>query len=121
MTEHRLKTWPIYFEEILSTRKRFELRYNDRKFEVGDWLVLEEYQPARLSNSGHKEAFYTGRAIRLRVTYKIDLHQVGLQKEGDLYSHVVLSLENPCPRCGGSRIEGGALPRPCSDCTVPTR
>ncbi len=39
----RLKTLPQYFEEIIKSNKRAELRFNDRDFKVGDIYELEEY------------------------------------------------------------------------------
>jgi hypothetical protein len=57
---HELKTWPMYFEAVLSGHKRFEIRRHDRDFKVGDVLLLNEYDP---SNG------YTGRSFRTIVTY----------------------------------------------------
>ncbi len=42
---HSLKTWPQYFSEVVAGRKRFEIRKNDRDFNVGDCLVLQEWDP----------------------------------------------------------------------------
>jgi hypothetical protein len=57
--EHSLKTWPKYFKAIEEGRKLFDLRENDRGFEAGDWLVLEEFNPERQA--------YTGRKIWVQV------------------------------------------------------
>ena len=43
MQIHELKTWPKYYAQIVSGAKRFEIRYNDRDFAVGDLLFLREY------------------------------------------------------------------------------
>jgi hypothetical protein len=70
MESHRLKSWPPFFEAIVRGNKRHELRRSDdRTFQVGDVLLLEEYDPQ--SNT------YTGRQIQVEVTY-------------------ITSLENPC-------------------------
>lgn len=58
---HPLKTWPEYFEAMASGAKTFEVRYNDRYFEVGDLLLLQEYDP-----NTHD---YTGRSLTVAVTY----------------------------------------------------
>ncbi len=58
---HDLKTWPQFFDSILSGEKTFELRKNDRKFHVDDVLLLREWHPADME--------YTGRTISKRVTH----------------------------------------------------
>jgi hypothetical protein len=65
---HTLKTWPRYFNEVLSGRKPFEWRINDRYYEVGDTLILQEWEPLR-ENLGCKEGHYTGRELRKVVSY----------------------------------------------------
>lgn len=59
--QHDLKTWPEFFADLLAGRKPFELRKNDRDFQVGDDLYLHEYDPA--TNS------YSGRVLVRRVDY----------------------------------------------------
>lgn len=60
---HTLKTWPEYFAAIIDGRKRFELRKNDRDYQVGDLLVLQEYDPITRT--------FTKEMIAKRVTYMI--------------------------------------------------
>lgn len=60
-TWHILKTWPLYFESTICETKNFELRINDRDFKLGDYLVLEEWDP--------KTKHYTGRILVRRVDY----------------------------------------------------
>lgn len=38
--EHELKIYPKYFEDVISGKKKFEIRKNDRKFTIGDVLIL---------------------------------------------------------------------------------
>lgn len=45
MAVHELKTWPEYFQQIRHGHKTFEVRRDDRGFEVGDTLLLREYNP----------------------------------------------------------------------------
>ncbi len=59
MKTHDFKIAPQYFIDVCNLRKRFEIRRNDRNFQIGDLLKLKEF-----TNSG-----YTGRAIIVRVTY----------------------------------------------------
>jgi hypothetical protein len=63
MTVHKLKTWPEFFDAILSGEKTFEIRYDDRGYRAGDRLLLQEWRPQT------KE--YTGREMWLEVTYII--------------------------------------------------
>lgn len=59
---HELKTWPGPFEDVLRELKTFEVRnYDDRRFRVGDTLLLREWDPNTL--------LYTGREVRREVTY----------------------------------------------------
>lgn len=61
MTEHTLKTWPDPFEAVWNLDKRYELRRDDRGFEVGDRLHLQEWVPEKMK--------YSGRWVRALVTY----------------------------------------------------
>lgn len=61
MKTHKLKTWPKYFKLIKSGEKRFEVRNNDRNFERGDILVLQEWHPM----SGD----YTGESISFEASH----------------------------------------------------
>lgn len=64
MTEHDLKVWPEYYDAIEADLKPFEIRKNDRDYQVGDVLRLREYSP------GPDE--YTGRETRRRVVYMLN-------------------------------------------------
>lgn len=57
---HALKIEPNYFEDIRFGRKTFEVRENDRDFQVDDYLALNELSDTREE--------YTGRSILVKVT-----------------------------------------------------
>ena len=61
---HELKTWKPYFDAVLDGTKTFEIRCDDRKFSVGDTLLLREYFPVGCT--------YSGREARARITYVLD-------------------------------------------------
>lgn len=59
---HELKCWPEFFVEIAAGRKRHDLRRSrDRDFQVGDQLLLREFEPVSQR--------YTGREQVVTVTY----------------------------------------------------
>jgi len=58
---HKLKIWPLYFVAMLEGKKSFELRRNDRNFKVGDYLILEEWEPSTKQ--------FTGACLTRRVDY----------------------------------------------------
>lgn len=66
MKIHELKTVQPFFEEVWKDNKNFEIRKNDRDFQVGDLLILKEYDPA--TNS------YSGREVKAEVSYILN-HQ----------------------------------------------
>ena len=43
MGTHELKIKPEYFLPVFNRRKNFELRKNDRGFQVGDEIVFKEF------------------------------------------------------------------------------
>ena len=55
------KIWPRSFEKILSGEKTFELRLADWNCNVGDVLVLKEWNPDTKQ--------YSGRTVEKTVTY----------------------------------------------------
>jgi len=61
MTTHELKTWPEPFDAIWNGKKTFEVRKNDRGFEVGDVVVLREYTPST--------GVYSGRQVSAKIGY----------------------------------------------------
>jgi len=99
---HNLKTWPVFFEAILSGAKTFEIRKNDRAFKVGDILLLDEYD--------HTKPAYTGRQCERVVTYITDWAQ---KTEENIIVMGIAPVSHPqqpsagqgeaCPECGGAK------------------
>lgn len=61
MTIHTLKTWTEFFQLAKSHKKNFELRENDRNFQVNDELILQEFDPIK--------GEYTGDHMHALITY----------------------------------------------------
>ncbi|NSQ65029.1 DUF3850 domain-containing protein [Enterococcus faecalis] len=62
---HELKILPEYFTAVVSGIKRFEIRKNDRGYNVGDILRLNEYENGK----------YTGNVHVVEITYITDYAQ----------------------------------------------
>lgn len=97
--EHELKCWAEYFEAVLTGRKSFEIRKNDRDFRVGDTLWLREWVlPA---DPTCQDTYYTDRECRRTVSYITDF--------GQWQGRVVMGLEAPRSSCPPAP---GTLPMP---------
>lgn len=95
MTEHDLKCHPEPFQAIVDGNKPWELRKNDRDFQVGDVLHLREWDPteqwvaAGLPGTRKKvHGQYTGRALRKSVLFILtNVADWGLDAD-----HVIMTL-----------------------------
>ncbi len=77
---HRLKTIQPHFDQVCTGEKTFELRKNDRRYCVGDWLLLVEYIPAKDE--------VTERAVLVQVTHILYGPVYGLAAD-----YVILSIQ----------------------------
>lgn len=57
---HELKILDKYFNEVKNGHKKFELRKNDRNYNIGDILILNE-----IDKNGNK----TGRTLKRKIMY----------------------------------------------------
>lgn len=78
MKIHDLKIEKKYFNDVVTERKKFEVRKNDRDYQVNDILSLNEYDKDK--------KIYAGRHISAKVLYILD--DSTFLKEG----YVVLSI-----------------------------
>lgn len=77
---YSLKTWPEHFQNIKRGLKTFELRYNDRDYQVGNELILQEYDP--------ETEEYTGDHIHAVIT-----HIMGENDFLDMKGFVIMSIK----------------------------
>lgn len=79
MKIHELKIAPKYYKEVLAGFKKVEIRFNDRDYQVGDVLFLNEW--SRVTKR------YTGSQIRRKVA------QVYKDMPGLKGNYVLLQIE----------------------------
>lgn len=80
---HHLKIWPQYFCRVEDGSKTFEVRKNDRGFQPGDTVVLNEWNPEDITyydydpivgNEEYKAPQgYTGKSLKFRVGYVLPI------------------------------------------------
>lgn len=59
---HVLKSWSMFFIDILSGERTSDIRWTgDRRFHVGDTLILKEFDPVKQE--------HTGREQKVLITY----------------------------------------------------
>lgn len=76
---HNLKLSTEFFQAVYDNEKTFECRINDRNYEVGDELILCEFQV--------KKQEFTGRIFCVEIVYILQGGQFGI-----LSGYVVMSI-----------------------------
>ena len=67
--EHVLKTDPAVFQDVLDGKKTFEIRFNDRGYQVGDLIVLKETKFTGQQMREGSPLIYTGREMQKQISY----------------------------------------------------
>ena len=70
---HELKAHPEYFSALFAGNKTFEVRKNDRGFNIGDELLLKEFIP--------DQDVFTGRILHRRIDYILHGGQFGIEPD----------------------------------------
>jgi len=73
MKAHDLKIYPEYWEDIVTGKKTFEVRKNDRDYQVGDLLLFRKFDPVANSYPNFDEVLVCD------VTYVVDLSKIGIE------------------------------------------
>lgn len=83
---HTVKCYPEYFRALTDGSKPFEVRENDRIYEVGDYLAVNEFLPEEdpytlRKNSPEQDGgfsraaddgYYSGKCAMFKITYILD-------------------------------------------------
>jgi ASC-1-like (ASCH) protein len=66
---YELKTDPEVYDAVARGVKKYEIRFNDRDYQVGDILILKEtYNTGEQIKTG-QPLTYTGRQLRVKVLH----------------------------------------------------
>lgn len=97
---HELKIYNEYFEDVLTGVKSFEIRKNDRNFNVGDLLALNEFDGVT----------YTGRCCLVSVDYIMNnpdyvkenmvvmsIKPCVVMHKSDIYEPASMRIDYSCP------------------------
>ena len=115
MKTHELKISTLFFNHTKRGLKKFEFRFNDRGFALGDRLLLREFVKS--------ESRYTGKELLVEVTYILDccpimdnysVNYVVLQIEPVKPQPIAETKKNSCLDCGCPVELVGAVCRDCS-------
>lgn len=68
MAEHVLKSWPEFYAPLVHGDKTFDLRKNDRNFQIGDTILMREWDPLDERSPGERGK-HTGRFARFRIVH----------------------------------------------------
>lgn len=58
---HTVKSWSMFYKDIEKGIRTADIRFNDRRYAVGDCMILNEYDPVK--------GEYTGRKMPVEITY----------------------------------------------------
>jgi uncharacterized protein DUF3850 len=111
---HKLKTWPSHFGAVMDGSKTFEVRPADRDFAVGNFLILQEWDPEprpsepRGMHAGdikYTASGYTGREATVVVTHILPYRMFAHPSEFDLgQPQCVMSIRLVDPPIAGVSI-----------------
>lgn len=85
-----MKTDAAVFDAVADGRKNFEIRLNDRNFQVGDELVLLKTQYTGQEMGQGRPLIYVGEPLHVEVTYILKGPIYGLAD-----GWVILSISPP--------------------------
>lgn len=121
MTEHVLKTWPVYFDAVARGEKTFEGRRNDRGFQAGDTVVLQRTDEVDTWAVELDDRGRPAHEMRFKVGFVLTGGQFGIAEGWCVFS--LLPISPICSTCGGAQrvcvheSQHSEAWGPCPDCT----
>jgi hypothetical protein len=97
-TWHELKTDPVVYDLVAAGIKKYEIRLNDRNFQVGDALLLRKTEFSGFEIGCGSPLKYTGDELRCIVTHVLSGY--GLNHNWAILSIVVPAPEQEHERVG---------------------
>lgn len=79
MKNHQLKINTEFFDQVVSGMKTFEIRLNDRNYEVGDTFDLQEWDGME----------FTNRSASGKINYIFTDYEFGLQPNWCVFSFTI--------------------------------
>ena len=79
---HYLKEHPKFFADLIEGRRLYEIRCDDRCYQVGDVVIVAEYDPSRVASGGRSSEGYTGRQVSGTIVFLTrtqDLRAAGIE------------------------------------------
>jgi hypothetical protein len=84
--KHELKIWPQYYCRVEDGSKTFEVRKNDRGFQPGDEVILQEYNPEKegfwqdndpMGPETWEEKIigFTGKSLKFKIGYVLPIEE----------------------------------------------
>lgn len=76
---HKVKIWPEYFNAVEMRVKTYEIRKNDRGYEFGDYIVLQEWDQScpvifnQQNVTKGQPRGYTGRELKFKIGYMLQI------------------------------------------------
>lgn len=72
-----------YFDEIMKGNKKFEIRWNDRNYQLNDVVILKEYNKV--------SKIFSGRYIKVKIMYILD-NFAGMKKGFIIFSFKIIEM-----------------------------
>lgn len=94
--KHKLKTDPDVFDAVMKGIKPFEIRKNDRDYQIGDELMLKKTRYTGEEMKNGKPLEYTGDVWTVKVIYVLYGPIYGLQDGWCIMSTATVGEAWPC-------------------------